>query len=78
MLGGVNCGPQKKTCSKAVSPQNQAKHLLRVHTGGEGKNGKVWHRNSPSKATNNFPLLLDGKLTRELHCSGFVIFSLRD
>jgi len=36
--------PWPYTCSKAVSLRNQAKHLQRVHTRGEGKDGKVWCR----------------------------------
>ena len=44
MLGGAYCGP---TCSKAVLPQNQVKHLQRVHNGLEGEDGKVWCEKQP-------------------------------
>jgi len=68
-LGGANQG---HTCSKAVSPRNQAKY--NEYTPEErAKMVRYGAINGPSKVTKHFSLLLDGKLTCRL-CCRHVIF----
>ena len=74
--GGSKAWPY--TCSKVVSPQIQAKHLNEYTPEERAKMGRHGTENCPSKVTKHFFLLLDGKLTRSLCCSGYVIFWLRD
>jgi len=65
--------PRPYTRSKVVSPQNQAKHLYEYTLEERAKMGRYGTKNCPSKVTKHFFLLLDGKLTCSLCCSGYVI-----
>jgi len=68
--------PQPYICSKAVSPWNQAKHSQRVHTGGEGEDGKVWHWKWPIQGYETLKLLSAFKWQADMQ--HVVFFWLRD
>ena len=68
---GEQTGP---TSSEAVSPQNRVKYYNKYTLEERVKMGWYGAKNSPSKLTKCFSLLLDGKLTCSLCCCGYVIF----
>jgi len=61
--GGGRSNPQPYTCSKVVSPRNQAKHLNEYTLEERAKVGRYGAENGSSKVMKHFPLLLEDILT---------------